>query len=261
METNDQALLQAQPMIRTTRHNDLSISMEVETDFERHRLESFFTKEPETIRWIDELLRPGETFFDIGANVGVFTLYAALRHGAGLDVRAFEPAYHNYYRLCRNLVLNEAQGVLAYCLALGEKSTSRSLNLASTESGSACHAFEGGSSQREDGKTAFSQGAITISLDDLIEFFGFPVPQHLKVDIDGYEEAFVQGAKKTLVGERVRSMLIEVTDGDGCKDRIVDVMTQAGFNARHPLNFIEDHSRVRREKSGNPQIENIIFVR
>ncbi|RLE18048.1 MAG: hypothetical protein DRJ50_13390 [Actinobacteria bacterium] len=261
MEDQEQALLQAPPVIRTTRHNGLSISMEVQTDFERHRLESFFTKEPETIRWIDELMTSGESYFDIGANVGVFTLYAALRHGAGLDVRAFEPAYHNYYRLCRNLVLNQTRCVLAYCLALGGTTSSRAMQLVSNESGSASHSFEGGDSQREGTTTAFSQGAVTIPLDTLVGEFGLPVPQHLKVDIDGYEEEFVEGARETLSNGRVKSALIEVTDERGSKERIVRAMNAAGFHTEHPLNFIEDHSRVRRRKSGNSQIENIIFVR
>ena len=71
-------------VVRTATQGGVTISMEITTEFERRRVESFFTKEPETIRWIDELMKPGDHFFDVGANVGVFTLYAALRHGSEL---------------------------------------------------------------------------------------------------------------------------------------------------------------------------------
>jgi len=248
-------------MIRTTSHNGLTLSMEVTTGFERHRLESFFTKEPETIRWIDELMQPGDTFFDVGANVGVFTLYATLRHRGGLHVRAFEPAYHNYYRLCRNLSLNRAQNSLAYCLALGDKESSATLHLVSNDSGSASHAFAAGVSQREGARTVFEQGSVTIALDTLIASYGFPLPQHIKIDIDGYEEGFINGATETLGNREVRSVLIEVTDSGGSKERITEALRRAGFGAEHPLNFIDDHSRVRRAESGNSDIENMIFVR
>jgi FkbM family methyltransferase len=257
VEVNDEA----RPRIGTAQRDDLRISMEVQTEFEQHRLDSFFTKEPETMRWIDELIRPGETFYDVGANVGVYTLYAALRHGGTVQVRAFEPAFHNYHRLCRNLALNEVRQVLAYCMALGDRCSSRTLQLVSEESGSASHAFAGGGSQRTSTSIAFEQGCLTLPLDTLLESFGFPTPQHVKVDIDGYEEAFVAGARATLANPQLRSVLVEVTDERGSKDRILQAMSQAGLRGDHPLNSATEHSRVRRRESGNAKIENLIFVR
>lgn len=248
-------------MIKTAAQNGLEISMEVTTEFEQHRIDSFFDKEPETIRWIDELMQPGDTFYDVGANVGVFALYAAKRHGDALDIRAFEPAYHNYFRLCRNIAINDLAHVLGYCIALGESAGSDSLQLVSTESGSASHSFEGGSSQRPDSGTVVSQGSLTLSLDELVAAFGLPSPQHVKVDIDGYEEAFLRGARNTLAEGSLKSLLIEVTNEGGSKDRIVRSMAGAGFHAEHPLNSIDGHSRVRRARSGNAHIENVIFTR
>jgi FkbM family methyltransferase len=232
----------------------------VTTDFERHRLASFFTKEPETIRWIDELMGPGDTFFDIGANVGVFTLYAAVRHGARLDVRAFEPAHHNYHRLCRNVAMNRLTNVAAYCVALGERAGARRIELASNDSGSASHGFEGDSS-RPGRAVAFSQGSLTLSLDELISAFGLPRPQHLKIDVDGYEESILAGGRSTLAAPWLRSVLVEVTDEGGSKERILRVMTDAGFETGHPLNTVAEHSRARRARGGTSHIENVIFTR
>ena len=58
------------------------------------------------MRWIDDMW-PGSVFWDIGANVGVLTLYAAMR--GDLDVWAFEPAAVNYYNLVANCELNRVQ--------------------------------------------------------------------------------------------------------------------------------------------------------
>jgi FkbM family methyltransferase len=59
---------------------------------------------------------PGSVFWDIGANVGVLTLYAAMR--GDLEVWAFEPAAVNYYNLVANCELNRLERRVR-CLQLG----------------------------------------------------------------------------------------------------------------------------------------------
>ena len=67
------------------------------------RAKTLLTKEPETIEWINGFNKT-DIFWDIGANVGVYSLYAALR---GLSVLAFEPSPSNYYLLSRNIEINK----------------------------------------------------------------------------------------------------------------------------------------------------------
>ena len=57
------------------------------------RARTLLTKEPETIEWINTF-SDKDVFWDIGANVGVYTLYAALRN---IAVLSFEPSPSNYY--------------------------------------------------------------------------------------------------------------------------------------------------------------------
>src|SRR5438128_1022857 len=64
----------------------------------------FATLEPETLAWIDAF-QPPCRFWDIGANIGVFSIYAGLR--AGIEVHAFEPAASSYGALCRNIEANQ----------------------------------------------------------------------------------------------------------------------------------------------------------
>ena len=74
--------------------------------------EHLFTKEPETIAWIEQM-PPGSVLWDIGANVGTYAIYAAQR---GMHVVAFEPSAANYYVLNRNIHLNKlSTQVSAYC--------------------------------------------------------------------------------------------------------------------------------------------------
>ena len=64
-------------------------------------------KEPETVAWIEELVRPGDVMFDIGANVGAYSLVASKATQGEASIYAFEPAFTNYPQLCRNIMLNE----------------------------------------------------------------------------------------------------------------------------------------------------------
>src|ERR1700751_6054352 len=79
----------------------------------------FETREPETLAWIDSFETPCR-FWDIGANIGVLSIYAGLR--AGIEVRAFEPAAASYAALCRNIEANRLDDrVQAYCVAVGDR--------------------------------------------------------------------------------------------------------------------------------------------
>src|SRR5579872_530060 len=68
------------------------------------RVETFWQKEPNTLKWIDTF-RPDDLFLDIGANIGLYSLYAAFSRG--VQVIAFEPESLNYSLLNTNLFLNQ----------------------------------------------------------------------------------------------------------------------------------------------------------
>ena len=68
--------------------------------------------------WLDKTLHDGDVFFDVGANVGIYSLYAALRNPK-TKVYAFEPEYSNLHQLKQNILLNSlAETIFPYSLAL-----------------------------------------------------------------------------------------------------------------------------------------------
>src|SRR6185503_18155200 len=74
------------------------------------RAQTFYTEEPATVAWLDRLT-PEDVYWDIGANVGLYAIYAAkFRHCRTL---AFEPESQNYALLVENIVMN---GVTGNCL-------------------------------------------------------------------------------------------------------------------------------------------------
>ncbi|HOX00078.1 MAG TPA: FkbM family methyltransferase, partial [Deltaproteobacteria bacterium] len=93
----------------------LLFNMARETELEKWRADTFWTKEPETIAWIDSF-GPG-FFWDVGANVGIYSLYAAVRHPDTVKVYAFEPYPDNFVALKGNIAANGLGGAVRPVLA------------------------------------------------------------------------------------------------------------------------------------------------
>jgi len=258
-------------MLQSVTDGRADIRLNVENDIERYRLQTLFSKEPETIEWIRELMRPGEVFYDIGANIGVYSLYAALFHKS-IHVFAFEPAYHNFAKLCKNIIANKCQDTITpYCLGLAEKTHAGILNLSDARAGSAGHRVDRttyrsgvGAASRKSGEAfqpILKQGIIAVTIDDLVRAYHLPAPHHLKIDIDGGEEEVLKGGAGVLQ-KTARSVLVEIDDKDGSVETAVrSFMGSCGLSADHSLNSQKNHSRVRRAKEGHAHIKNIIFTR
>src|SRR5436305_1883860 len=95
-------------------------------DFPRH--------EPDTQRWIEETIRRGEHLWDIGANVGLYSLFAALQDG--VTVTAFEPVAATFAHLVDNIALNGmGERITPFCMGFSNRNGVAPLSRASTEGG------------------------------------------------------------------------------------------------------------------------------
>lgn len=184
------------------------------TQTTKWRAEGMHHNEPRTIEWIAEFAE-GDVFFDVGANVGTYTMWAALTRGA--QVYAFEPESQNYAVLCKNILYNRVQeSVTAYCVAISNETKISHLNLHGFSAGAALHAFDARvhawdarSPGLETFEPVFSQGCISMSIDALVAD-GLPVPRHLKVDVDGFEDRVMGGAWETIGRGQTASLLVEI---------------------------------------------------
>src|SRR5207248_1639628 len=95
---------------------------------------------PFTVEWIESSIRPGDVFYDIGANVGAYSLIAAKATANGARVFAFEPSARSFHDLSSNVLLNGcAESVVALPLALGSDNGPLFLTPGPTPVGAAQH--------------------------------------------------------------------------------------------------------------------------
>lgn len=193
------------------------------------RAETLLTKEPETIEWIDGFASE-DVFWDIGANIGVYSLYAALK--PGIRVLAFEPAAVNAYVLNRNIEINNLDDRVSWFgIAFADITGLDQFHMSTTAMGGALHGYaESVDSQGKPFSAVFRQGALGFTIDEFVDRFHPPFPSHIKIDVDGIEHRIVAGAEKTLKDSRVRSVLIELdAERDECRRNVCDRLQDAGL--------------------------------
>jgi len=218
------------------------------------RASTLLTKEPETIDWINSF-KNTDIFWDIGANVGQYSLYAALRK---LTILSFEPSSSNYYVLSRNIEINEMDDrILALCMAFSDITSLDSFYMANTEIGGALHSFgEAVDWRGQQFSASFIQAMIGFSIDDFIEQFNPPFPNHIKIDVDGNEGKIIKGSAKTLKDKRFKSLLVELDSSRKkyCND-VFTIIENAGLKLHN-----KEHAPIFNKKDLSPSC-NYIFIR
>lgn len=197
------------------------------------RLSCFFNKERETIEWIRTSVTSESIFWDIGANIGQYGIYAACLHGC--QTYLIEPEAQNFSTLSYNVKLNQLKHVLPIPIALSDEQGYNTIKLLTSP---------GCSNISIEKKYSHKQGVWTDTIDSLVSQ-GFISPSHLKIDVDGVELKILKGAVNTL--PKVESVLVE-TDQDS-------ISTVSSFLAK--FNFTEPKIFQRQV----PGIFNLIFTK
>jgi len=190
-------------------HQGVSLIFSIPNALNKFRADTFSTKEPETLEWIDGMAR-GSVVWDIGANVGLYSCYAAKRRGC--KVFAFEPSVFNLELLARNIFLNELTGqVTIVPLPLSDVLAINTLNMTTTEWGGALSTF--GKAYGYDGQLfckTFEFSTVGLSMNEATQLLKMPQPDYIKMDVDGIEHLILKGGNSVL--RNVQSVLIEIND-------------------------------------------------
>ena len=174
-------------------------------------------------------MRDGDVLFDIGANIGVYSLYAALRHPRS-KVIAFEPEYANLHLLKENVVENGLKDrIKVYSLALSHRSGVSQLHLQDLTPGSALHTVskEILSKTHSGQPVVWKEGIYAIPLDRFCEETALQ-PNVIKIDVDGAEGLVLEGAAQTLRSPWLRSLILE-SDKLAVRESASRQLLEAGF--------------------------------
>ena len=194
-----------------------------------YRARTLFSKEPETISWIDGFPL-NSVLYDIGANVGLYSVYAAKSRNS--RVLAFEPSFLNLELLFRNIQTNNLQDKITIIpLSLSNSSKIENFYMQDGDNIWGGAHNSSGSNITYDGKfmdNFVTSSQITISLDLLVEIFQLPTPNYIKIDVDGIEKIILQGALKSL--SKATGILIEVDEKDVNQNaEIAKILSNLGF--------------------------------
>jgi len=191
------------------KHKDLNLVFSTPNWLNYYRAQTFSTKEPETLEWIEQIPE-NSIVWDIGANVGLYSIYAAKARNC--RVYSFEPSVFNLELLARNIFLNKLQDRITIIpVALSDELSENLFRMSSIQWGGALSTF--GENIDQNGnqfKELFEYKTIGITMKQAISLLNIPSPNYIKMDVDGIEHLILQGGDDVL--KEVYGVLVEIND-------------------------------------------------
>jgi FkbM family methyltransferase len=179
------------------------------------RVNTYFQKEPETLEWIDTFDNKNKIiFWDIGGNIGLYSIYAALRH-SNIEIITFEPSTSNLRVLSRNISLNKLDDKIIICqFPLTDKNNSFLLLKENNfEEGGALNSY--GENYDYNGNIFTSNHQYKIygtSINYLLDNSILKIPNYIKIDVDGIEHLILKGGNKYLNSPLIKSISVELNE-------------------------------------------------
>ena len=188
-------------------HNDQKLTFYVPSRMCFYRAETFSTKEPKTLSWIDSFEK-NCSFWDIGANIGIYSCYATAKKNA--NVIAFEPSSFNSDLLAKNIFVNKLENrVSIFPLPMSNKSSIGKFRLSTLDKGGALSNFSEDKNQSSK-KDVLSYQTMSITGPDLISLYNLSYPDYIKIDVDGIEVLILEGLGDVI--KNSKSLLVEVDE-------------------------------------------------
>lgn len=160
--------------------------------------------EPETIAILEDVLGPGDTFVDLGANEGYFSVLASRLVGDG-RVFAIEPQQRCWTVIVQNLVENDCANVTLVPYGVAREAGSFEMVLTpQTNTGASSFVASKRASLWP------RQTVHVLPLDEIFERFGVDEVALIKIDIEGYELDALESAREALGSGRIKRLLVEI---------------------------------------------------
>jgi len=225
------------------------------------RVKTFFSKEPETLEWIDSFNhKENSIFWDIGANIGLYSIYNSLKNTNSKTI-AFEPSTSNLRVLSRNISINNFEKKIKILpIPLTNKENSfLIMNEHDFIEGGALNSF--GEKYNFEGKIFESKMRYQIfgtTINYLLDNKILEVPDYIKIDVDGIEHLILEGGDKYLKNKKIKSLSIEINENFKEQyDEVLKIMRENNFKILHKKNNIKTHENDNKHLN----IFNYVFIR
>ena len=206
-------------------------------DITKWRVKTFFSKEPETLEWIDAFDNKEKiTYWDIGSNIGLYSIYAALRF-KNIQIISFEPSTSNLRILSRNISINDMQNKINICQLPLTNASTKFLEMKESKfiEGWSMNSF--GENLDFSGKPFISKNKYKIlgtNIDFLIEKKILETPNYIKIDVDGIEHLILDGGKHLLQKKELRGLSIELNENfQEQYSKVLKIMKDFDFKLKH----------------------------
>lgn len=223
------------------------------------RVNTFFSKEPETLEWIDNFSKDSSIFWDIGANIGLYSIYNSIKNKNSTTI-AFEPSTSNLRVLTRNISINNLEkNIKLFPLPLTNKQNSfLQMNENNFIEGGALNTF--GETYNFEGQKFESEMKYTIlgtSINYLLENKILEIPDYIKIDVDGIEHLILEGGNKFLNSQKIKSLSIEINENFKNQfEMIIKIMEENNFKILHKKNNINSEKNTKFSNTFN-----YVFIR
>ncbi len=201
------------------------------------RVDTFHTKEPETLEWIDTFDKSGDfIFWDIGANIGLYSIYNSLKYKNSQTI-SFEPSTSNLRVLSRNISINNLFDRIKIFTAPLTKEENKFLIMKEEEfqEGGALNSF--GKNFDFEGKKFSSKMNYQIygtNINYLIDNKILDIPDYIKIDVDGIEHLILEGGNKYLSNKKIKSLSIEINENfTEQHEKVIEIMKKNDFKILH----------------------------
>lgn len=212
----------------------------IPTQLTNYRVETFFTKEPETLEWIDGFDNTEELiFWDIGANIGLYSIYNALKNNNSTTV-SFEPSTSNLRVLSRNISINNLEKNIQIVPIPLTNKENKFLLMQEDQfiEGGALNCF--GESWNHEGKifkSKMNYQLLGTTINYFIENKILEIPDYIKIDVDGIEHLILEGANKYLNDRKIKSISIEINENFTEQyEKVLNIMKKNNFTILHKKN-------------------------
>ena len=239
---------------------DRKINFFVPNQLVDFRVNTYFSKEPETIEWINEFNTSEEIiFWDIGANIGLYSIYNAIKHKNSKTI-SFEPSTSNLRVLSRNISINKFEKSIKILPIPLNNVENKFLTMKEGQliEGGALNSF--GENLNFEGESFQSEMNYTLlgtSINYLLDNKILEIPDYIKIDVDGIEHLILEGATKYLSNKKIKSLSIEINENFTEQyNKVIQIMNRHNFKILHKKHNEQMFKNTKFDKSFN-----YVFIR